>query len=712
MCDAGSLLQTGLGAALTDACGYSSGGGGGGSTTPPPAPPPLPPTQLFLQQWRRAPHLLSYGTSPDPYRNYLEPGIDTLRGAAARAVAAEGEDTAKPPAFRPPSPRPSAAAANDPFVRSLMGLLPESLHPHLELYAGQAKLSETAMSDAAAAACGGGDDEAAEAEFGAALLVEVHLDEGRAPTLKVSSPSTYGCGGCGGGSGDGAQAGGSRSHTQRYRSSSVRVLRDCQASVTEAITRLELVTGRQEPSLQRTPAAPATAAATAPAGGGGTWLADQPYGSGSVYSSTDGEGGAAAAANSPPLLFQPPPLFGTDNRCCVPGSLHRISAMRDNAGRVYGLTYRVGRHTRGDALLLADMLAGLATGEHRVVAAAPAAAAGGGGGGGADGVEGPAATLQPLEAAGSLLLVGRPGSGKTTVLRDVARLLADELDRRVVVVDTSNEVAGDDRTPHPCIGGARRMMVPRRELLWRVMLEAVQNHGPEVLVVDEISTEEEVMAARSIAQRGVMLVATTHGPSLKALLRNHTLNPLLGGIEVVTIGDATARLSDSGSKTRLERKDMPTFVAVVEVKPGGRLLVHPDAAESVDLLLPTLTASTTGGIGGIGSSSSSRLRAAAASGAAGPVPPPTRALSSADAAAAAGRPEAVRAAHLAGLAAAAAAAPAGAADASSGGALPVRGSAEAAAGPHTQLRYFDGAGRIWVEFSTPEAALRAGVRLS
>ncbi|PNW72465.1 hypothetical protein CHLRE_16g682811v5 [Chlamydomonas reinhardtii] len=210
----------------------------------------------------------------------------------------------------------------------------------------------------------------------------------------------------------------------------------------------------------------------------------------------------------------------------------------------------------------------------------------------------------------------------------------------------------------------------------------------------------EVLAAQSIAQRGVMLVATTHGPSLKALLRNHTLNPLLGGIEmrkgpthVVTIGDVAARESNSGSKTRLERKDMPTFAAMVEVKPGGRLLVHPDTAESVDLLLPTLTASTTGGIG---SSSSSRLlRAAGGAIDQGPPLAPTRALSSADAAAAAGRPEAVRAAHLAGLAAADAGAGgrggpsgadggAGSGSSSSSSELLASLVAAAKAGPHTQ----------------------------
>ncbi|KAG2447382.1 hypothetical protein HYH02_007710 [Chlamydomonas schloesseri] len=641
--------------------------------------------KLFLQKWRPVPHLMSYGSAPDdPYLNFMAPAFsDTL--SCALSLAAEGATL--PPAGMPgpPAPRPSSSSsggsssAGDPFVRSLMQLLPDSLHPHLEPYAAAGH--PTARAPAAAAE---------------GPLVEVHLDEGRSPTIKLSCPNypngSYGAGGSrsgGGPAGGGGAAG--KSHTQRYRNSTTRDLSGCQASVAEAIAKLELVTGRQEPTLRRTlPAASPSTSAVASL---------EPDGIGSSSSnmhgsSTDGEGDAAGAAAGAGAAFfqsQPPPLFGSDNRCCVPGSLHRISAMRDNAGRIYGLTYRVGRHTPGDALLLADLLAGLATGEHRVVAApADAVAAAAGAAGAAAAAEGPAATLQPLEAAGSLLLVGRPGSGKTTVLRDVARLLADDLDRRVVVVDTSNEIAGDDRTPHPCIGSARRMMVPRRELLWRVMLEAVQNHGPEVLVVDELSTEEEVAAARSIAQRGVMLVATTHGPSLKSLLRNHTLAPLLGGIEAVTIGDVAARETNSGSKTRLERKDMPTFAAVVEVKPGGRLLVHPDAAESVDLLLPSLTASTTGGISG-----SSSLCPSPAS--RGPVVPPTRALSSADAAAAAGAPQAVRAAHLAGLAAAMA---------GGAGAEVATGSAES--GPHTQLRYFDEQHRIWVEFSSAEAALRAG----
>lgn len=183
-----------------------------------------------------------------------------------------------------------------------------------------------------------------------------------------------------------------------------------------------------------------------------------------------------------------------------------------------------------------------------------------------------------------MLLLGRPGVGKTTALREIARVLADDLDRRVVVIDTSNEIAGDGDIPHPAIGRARRLQVPRPGLQHRVMIEAVENHMPEVIVIDEIGTEAETRAARTIAERGVQLVATAHGNELANLLRNPSLQDLLGGIETVTLGDEEARRRGS-RKAVLERAADPTFPLAVELQSRSRWLVHLDVAGSVDRLL-------------------------------------------------------------------------------------------------------------------------------
>jgi nucleoside-triphosphatase THEP1 len=183
-----------------------------------------------------------------------------------------------------------------------------------------------------------------------------------------------------------------------------------------------------------------------------------------------------------------------------------------------------------------------------------------------------------------LLLMGRPGVGKTTALREIARVLADDLLRRVVVIDTSNEIAGDGDIPHPAIGRARRMQVARPELQHQVMIEAVENHMPEVIVIDEIGTELEAQAARTIAERGVMLVATAHGNALGNLLKNPTLSDLVGGIESVTLGDEEARRRRS-QKTVQERAAEPTFPLAVEMHSRSLWLVHLDVAATVDLLL-------------------------------------------------------------------------------------------------------------------------------
>ncbi len=236
--------------------------------------------------------------------------------------------------------------------------------------------------------------------------------------------------------------------------------------------------------------------------------------------------------------------FGGDNRAGIERTLHRISAIRNRRGEIVGLTCRVGRAVFGTVALVRDL----------------------------------------LDTGRSLLLMGPPGVGKTTALREIARVLADELGKRVVVIDTSNEIAGDGDIPHPAIGRARRMQVARPELQHQVMIEAVENHMPEIIVIDEIGTELEAQAARTIAERGVMLVATAHGNELANLIKNPTLSDLVGGIQSVTLGDEEARRRRS-QKTVLERAAEPTFPLAVEIHSRGRWLVHDDVAQTVDLLL-------------------------------------------------------------------------------------------------------------------------------
>ena len=189
-----------------------------------------------------------------------------------------------------------------------------------------------------------------------------------------------------------------------------------------------------------------------------------------------------------------------------------------------------------------------------------------------------------METGKSILIMGRPGIGKTTMLREAARVLADELRKRVVVVDTSNEIAGDGDIPHPAIGKARRMQVRTPSLQHEVMIEAVENHMPEVIVIDEIGTELEAQAARTIAERGVQLIGTAHGNTLDNLMLNPTLSDLIGGIQSVTLGDEEARRRRT-QKSVLERKAPPTFDVIVEIQDRERVMVHADVAETVDAML-------------------------------------------------------------------------------------------------------------------------------
>ncbi len=236
--------------------------------------------------------------------------------------------------------------------------------------------------------------------------------------------------------------------------------------------------------------------------------------------------------------------FTSDNRAGIERTLHRISCIRNRKGRIVGLTCRVGRAVFGTFRIIEDL----------------------------------------VREGKSVLLLGRPGVGKTTMLREVARFLADEMNKRVIVVDTSNEIAGDGDIPHPGIGSARRMQVPAPELQHQVMIEAVENHMPEVIIIDEIGTDLEAAAARTIAERGVQLIATAHGNSLENLIMNPTLSDLVGGIQSVTLGDEEARRRGT-QKAILERRAPPTFDIMVEIQSFSQVAVHKDVAETVDAIL-------------------------------------------------------------------------------------------------------------------------------
>jgi len=236
--------------------------------------------------------------------------------------------------------------------------------------------------------------------------------------------------------------------------------------------------------------------------------------------------------------------FSGDNRSGIERTLHRISSIRNRQGNIVGLTCRVGRAVFGTISIIRDL----------------------------------------LETGKSILLLGKPGVGKTTAIREIARVLGDEMEKRVVIIDTSNEIAGDGDIPHPAIGRARRMQVAQPELQHQVMIEAVENHMPEVIIIDEIGTELESLAARTIAERGVQLVGTAHGNYLDSLIKNPILSDLVGGIQYVTLGDDEAKRRGT-QKSILERKATPAFEVAIEIHERTNWVIHEKVEDTVDQIL-------------------------------------------------------------------------------------------------------------------------------
>ena len=236
--------------------------------------------------------------------------------------------------------------------------------------------------------------------------------------------------------------------------------------------------------------------------------------------------------------------FSSENRAGIERTLHRISCIRNRQFLINGLTCRVGRTVFGIISVIRDL----------------------------------------LESEKSILILGKPGVGKTTIIREIARVLADEMEKRVIIIDTSNEIAGDSDIPHSGIGRARRMQVAKTELQHQVMIEAVENHMPQIIIIDEIGTELEVLAARTIAEKGVQLVGTTHGNCLENLIKNPSLVDLIGGIQYVTLSDDEAKRRGT-QKSILERKAYPAFEIIIEINHQNSWTIHEDVKNSVDLFL-------------------------------------------------------------------------------------------------------------------------------
>nr|QYB19281.1 hypothetical chloroplast RF45 [Climaconeis cf. scalaris] len=236
--------------------------------------------------------------------------------------------------------------------------------------------------------------------------------------------------------------------------------------------------------------------------------------------------------------------FSDENRAGIERTLHRISCIRNRQFLINGLTCRIGRAVFGTVSVIRDL----------------------------------------LEFEKSILILGCPGIGKTTIIREIARLISDEIGKRVIIIDTSNEIAGDSDIPHPGIGQARRMQVAKTEFQHKIMIEAIENHMPQTIIIDEIGTELEVLAARAISEKGVQLIGTTHGRCLKNLIKNPPLADLIGGIQYVTLSDDEAKRRGT-QKTILERKAYPAFKIIIEINDQNLWTIHEDATNSVDLIL-------------------------------------------------------------------------------------------------------------------------------
>ena len=236
--------------------------------------------------------------------------------------------------------------------------------------------------------------------------------------------------------------------------------------------------------------------------------------------------------------------FSDENRAGIERTLHRISCIRNRQYLINGLTCRVGRAIFGTISIIRDL----------------------------------------LESGQSLLILGKPGVGKTTIIREIARVLADEMEKRVIIVDTSNEIAGDSDVPHSGIGRARRMQVSKTEFQHQILIEAVENHMPQVIIIDEIGTELEALAARTIAEKGVQLVGTTHGNCLENLIKNPSLSDLIGGIQYVTLSDDEAKRRGT-QKSILERKAYPAFQIAIEINKQNSWTVHENVKNSIDFIL-------------------------------------------------------------------------------------------------------------------------------
>ncbi len=234
--------------------------------------------------------------------------------------------------------------------------------------------------------------------------------------------------------------------------------------------------------------------------------------------------------------------FTANNRCGIDKTLHRIACIRGKDGQsILGLTIRIGRILTPQIDLIADIID---TGE-------------------------------------SVLFLGKPAAGKTTKLRECADYLSTEGGKRVIIIDSCNEIGGEGNVPHFAVGRARRMPIPQGKKQYEIMLEAVESHNPQVLIIDEISTREEAMACKTIGERGIQLLASAHGERIENLIKNPAINTIIGGAASVTVGDKEA--SKTGNKVVLKREFMPVFSHIIELTSYKEVQIHSNLEKAVDM---------------------------------------------------------------------------------------------------------------------------------